>query len=887
MKGISRVMAQAKKIETTCFKGWNNKNPLERVPRTKPMSSDEVDFQAQFAALQKAAEKEREHEREKEEVKEEAVKLGTSIASELKDMAVDSMRYAREANSLTSKEEPKPELANARARLQRGGINPWVRPDTSWMQSLQELYTLDDTEGATRDDCIRVGRCTASSKRVLTLCAANTKTCSEKLFYDVDEMLELYEDTPPGKEVYNPAYELDADVYPKTIPHDTMQLFLEYDKVQREAKAYTTKAREKNDMSILVTFIFPMIAESFPGGKWLSNVINRSPSWIRKAAAIPGRMFSWMLHHPIIVAAGLGMISILRMYLCAWITGEAALGAVFWQNAIKHAQNTFGYDSFLVILCTIAKTVFSCAPLSPLSCLQEVGNTVWTGGGAFLNIILKVAVGTLRQVFTIIPYIGPSLLDGLASVVGSLNSYGWIDGSDFFKSFATLDSASMFMCLQLLYRFTPSLFYKLGNFLKLSVRSVLLLLPSSVVIAGDRVVAWFDKMMKKLPLPGKNGMDSFMWALRQISMHRAAYANTWNLLIEVYAWFTDLFHCTVNRLLPGGKSGIKCCTSGMFRSWVGAEQVKNQQASNGESSEPSKEPAGNPENTGEPAEGTKDGVINVDEGLSELSQLATERFATLTSTDITFTDTKKLIDKGEITLTPKQKEVYDIFYREACINDNAPKRGGQYLVPQVLIHEIAPKLLDPKVAEQVIADLQPNFSNVLEFFGDRSVSFEEFDTLRRNGQVILTPDEENMFFDVWNQLKTDRWIYSMPRPLLIKLTKNKIIKDKPSDPRLKVIIKRNVATVAGITLNLYRWKTTPRALQLIQSVPRNPVWNPEYEFVSFSARLVARKYPAAVHSLGPFKVLHVDVSKLPKALRNELARQNAALCGKRTPCYGT
>jgi len=567
------------------------------------------------------------------------------------------------------------------------------------------------------------------------------------------------------------------------------------------------------------------------------------------------------------------MISILRMYLCAWITNEAALGAVFWETAIKHAQNTFGYDSFLVILCTVAKTVFSCAPLSPLSCLQEVGNTVWTGGGAFLNIILKVAVGTLRQVFTIIPYIGPSLLDGLQRVVGSLNSYGWIDGSDFFKSFATLDSASMFMCLQLLYRFTPSLFYKLGNFLKLSVRSALLLLPSSVVIAGDRVVAWFDKMMKKLPLPGKNGMDSFMWALRQISMHRAAYANTWNLLIEVYAWFTDLFHCTVNRLLPGGNSGIKCCTSGMFRTWIEADEKQ-------------KDPAGNPESTGKPAEDR----IKLD--LSELSKLTTEQFEALPSSDITFVDLGKSISTGETVLSEEQRKVYNLLYNKAIFGNNAPKRDGEYLVPKDLIDEIAPKLLNPKFAEQAILALHPKVDTALEYFGNRAVQFYEVKELLINGQIDMTEDEYNLFSKAWDESLKNRGVSEtgfriIPRDLLVRLLKYKKIKDKPSDPRLKLIVKRNVATVAGITLNLYKWKTTPRALQLIQSVPRNPTWNPDYEFVSFSARLVARKYPAAVHGVGPFKVLHVDVSKLPKALRDELARQNAALCGKRTPCYGT
>lgn len=878
------------------------------------MSSDDVDFQVQFAALQKAAEKEREHEREKEEVKEEAAKLGTSIASELKDMAVDSMRYAREANSLTSKEEPKPELANVRARLQRGGINPWVRPDTSWMQSLQELYTLDDIEGATRDECIRVGRCTASSKRVLTLCAANTKTCSEKLFYDVDEMLELYEDTPPGKEVYNPAYELDADVYPKTIPHDTMQLFLEYDKVQREAKAYTTKAREKNDMSILVTFVFPMIADAFPGGKWLSNVINRSPAWIRKAAAIPGRMFSWMLHHPIIVAVGLGMISILRMYLCSWITGEATLGAAFWQTAIEHAQNTFGYDSFLVILCTIAKQVFSCVPFSSGSCLKALGNTVWTGGGAFLTIILKVAVSTLRGVFTLIPYIGPSLQDGLQSVVGSLSSYEWLNGTDFFKSFATLDSASMFMCLQLLYRFTPSLFYKLGNFLKLSVRSALLLLPSSVVIAGDRVVTWFDKMMKKLPLPGKNGMDSFMWALRQISMHRAAYANTWNLLIEVYAWFTDLFHCTVNRLLPGGNSGIKCCTSGMFRTWVKADQVKNQEPKgSGEASgetlgetpgetpgETSSEASGEAKSSDEKITETAQSSDNLERSVvalandefTALSNLARHGFSTFSFSSITFDDMQKLIEKGVIVVSPEQQKIINMMRGYAYSDKNSPRYGSRYLVPKILLEKIAPKLLDNGVVASLIEILQTGWSHARRHFGNRPVTFNEFEPLWKNGQLTLSKAEQELFTKTWRDIMEETNIFSgttvMPYDLLDKLTANRSIEPlQGSDPRLKVIIKRNVATVAGITLNLYRWKTTPRALQLIQSVPRNPTWNPDYEFVSFSARLVARKYPAAVHSLGPFKVLHVDVSKLPKALRDELARQNAALCGERTPCYGT
>jgi hypothetical protein len=497
-----------------------------------------------------------------------------------------------------------------------------------------------------------------------------------------------------------------------------------------------------------------------------------------------------------------------------------------------------------------------------------------------------------------------------------------------------------------MYRYAPSLFYKLGDFLKLMVRGVLLVLPSSVVVAGERVVSWFDKMVGGIPPPGKTGMDSFMWALNQIHMHKAAYANTWNLLTEVYAWFTDLFACTVGRLLPGGQNGIKCCATGMWQSWTGTENVVKsdrnessisinevnkfldeskikfsdevQERFNRERDEAlvnghtqistelevliaqnltREQIATFNQINGKPSRSQKPPQSQTGSTGTNEQDLSSKDIASSSFSDIRLFDLKKLIQSGKVVLSPEHQAIYDKSMRETYLNDAAPKRDGFQLAPRALLEQVAPQLLDNEAAADLLETIRPHFDGFLYFSSDQAVKFADFDGLIQNQQVDLSEGEKRQFYDEWNkQMDAQSWFNrqpTLPSKLLSRLTRGRMIKALPtqkttiSDARLKMIIKRNVSTVSDITLNLYRWKTTPRALQLIQSVPHKPYWNPDHQFVSFSAKLVARKYPAAVRGVGPFKVLHVDVSKLPEPLRDELARQNLALCGKRSPCYGT
>jgi hypothetical protein len=95
-----------------------------------------------------------------------------------------------------------------------------------------------------------------------------------------------------------------------------------------------------------------------------------------------------------------------------------------------------------------------------------------------------------------------------------------------------------------------------------------------------------------------------------------------------------------------------------------------------------------------------------------------------------------------------------------------------------------------------------------------------------------------------------------------------------SDYRVKVIIRRTNYVVGGVPINLYVWKTTPRARQLFASVDLVG-WLSNQPFYGVSARVVRKFYPEAVREFGPFRLLGVNMAKLPRELTQLLVHLNS------------